>query len=182
MLITRSIRIARIDHNPKSMKLYYKTDLISKTGSKFSEIYNRGNAAREACILLAKKYGFESCRQSRTSYQGGISSFYKPGKSTDLTHWKQNKNYPNEFYPKRNTKEGLEIIKEIEMLPVVDIDELNNIIGYDTRGWKSSSIGFNLSKDYYGFVVFAKWECVIPDDCVEITGSEYARIFKTKDV
>ena len=134
------------------MKLYYKTDLKSKTGLKFYDVYNRGEAAKEACIMLAKRYGFESCRPSRTSYQGGISSFYNPYKLTDLTHWKQDKKYPNEFYPKRNTKEGLEVIQEVEKLPVVDIDELNNIVGYDTDGWKSSSIGFNIGKDCYGWL------------------------------
>lgn len=160
------------------MDLYFYTDKESETGLKFFGLWVRGEAAKEASITMARKYGFESCRPSRTSYNGGISSFYKPSDQTDLTHFKKYKNYSNEYFPKRNTKEGFAIIEEINQLPVVDIDELNNIVGYDTGGWKNSHIGFNIGEKHYGFIVGATWDCKIPSDCIEVTGSEYLDLFK----
>lgn len=160
------------------MNLYFYTDKKSDTGLKFLDVYTRGESAKKASIMLARKYGFESCRPGRTTYNGGISSFYKPYDQTDLTHFKKHKKYSNEYFPKRTTKEGLAMIEEINQLPVVDIDELNNIVGYDSGVWKNSNIGFNISENHYGFIVGATWDCTMPSDCIEITGSEYIKLFK----
>lgn len=66
-------------------------------------------------------------------------------------------------------------------LPIVDIDELNEVVGYEGNGFKSSHIGFSSeNKTYYGFILSDKWKVIPPSDCVEITPSEYKKLFGTR--
>ena len=83
--------------------------------------------------------------------------------------------------PKLNCKKGKDIQKEIDSLPIVDIDELNNIVNYDSGGWKNTHIGFNgTNEKYFGFIILDKWDIKMPIDCTEITASEYKKLFKKR--
>ena len=164
------------------MDKYYKTPKQSATGLKFKEIHKRAKSCHQASVEFIEKYGFESYRQSRISYMGGISSCCKPKNELDEKAWKLSGYGSNEFMPKLNNAEGRKIKAEIDALPIVDIDELNRIVGYSGNGFKSSNIGcdFN-SKDFYLFVVCSDWNAKIPKDCIEITGSEYELLSKNND-
>jgi hypothetical protein len=95
--------------------------------------------------------------------------------------WKSSGYGPNEWMPKLSTKEGKAIMAEINALPIVDIDELNAVVGYEGNHFKSSHIGFSYeNKAYYGFILSDKWEVTPPDDCEEITASEYKKLFGTR--
>lgn len=160
------------------MDIYFKTPRNSETGLKFTEIKERGVECVEAAMKFIGKYGFNSFRQNRLAFKGGISSCYKPLVDLDPKVWKKTEYGHNEYMPKLNNKEGIKIYEEIESLPYVDIDELNNIVGYEGNGLKSSHIGYSFkNKEWYGFVVNSEWECKIPTDCIEITGSEYQELF-----
>ncbi|MDD3037923.1 hypothetical protein [Bacteroides sp.] len=166
------------------MELYFKVKKDSKTGAKLNELCQRGDKCQDAVIAFLDKYGFKQYRPSRISYVGGISSCGAPVSPVDTKVWKESGCGVNEWMPKLNCKEGKAIMEEIKSLPIVDIDELNNVVGYEGNHFKSASIGFSGDKaneEYFGFVVVDKWKAKIPSDCVEITASEYKRIFKDKE-
>lgn len=163
------------------MDLYYKTQKDSETGKRFTEIDERGDICHEALKAFLDKYGFQKYRPSRISHVGGISSCVNPLNPLDPKLWKNSGYGPNEWMPKLNTKEGKAIMAEINGLPIVDIDELNEVVGYEGNGFKSSHIGFSSeNKTYYGFILSDKWKVTPPSDCVEITPSEYKKLFGTR--
>lgn len=156
------------------MDKYYITDLNSETGKKFQQIEIKGGIARESIKKLSEKYGFKEWRYSRISHIGGLSSCVFEV-APDLKIWKQSGCGHNEYMPRLNCKAGKEIHEEIKNLPVVGINELNNIVGYHSD-FCNSHIGFLMGKKCVGFVVSSDWECKIPNDCKETTASEYELI------
>lgn len=165
------------------MELYYKTLRTSETGKKFAEIFERQNACHDKAVEFMEKYGFKSYRPSRISFGGcGISSLVKPeGVELDKNIWKKSGYGYNEYFPRESTKAGKVVYDELKALPIVDIDELNGIAGYEGDGWKNASIGYsNENSEYVGFIVLKSWNCNIPSDCVEITGTEYDVLFLAK--
>lgn len=160
------------------MELYYKTSKESETGKKFTELERRGDVCYQALKAFLDKYGFEQYRPSRISHIGGISSCINPLQPLDRKLWRKAGYGINEWMPKLNTKEGKAIMAEIEALPIVDIDELNEVVGYQGNGFKSSNIGFSpKDKSFYGFILSDKWNITPPSDCIEITASEYKTFF-----
>lgn len=160
------------------MDLYYKILRTSETGKKFTEIEKRGDVCHEVLKAFLDKYGFQKYRPSRISHIGGISSCVNPSSPLDPKLWKDSGYGINEWMPKLNTKEGKAIMKEINTLPIVDIDELNEVVGYEGNHFKSAHIGFSsVNKTYYGFVLADKWKVTPPSDSEEITASEYKRLF-----
>lgn len=161
------------------MDLYYKTPRTSETGKKFAEINKKGIECCDALKAFLDKYGFQKYRPSRISFQGGISSCVSPNGDLDKKVWKRMHYGSCEYMPNLKSKEGLKIAKEIESLPYVDIDELNNIVNYPGNGFKNTSIGysFNDNKDYYGFIISDIWDVTPPADCIEIIGTEYNKLF-----
>lgn len=163
------------------MELYYKTRKDSETGKKFTEIDERRDICHKALKAFLNKYGFQKYRPSRISHVGGISSCVNPLNPLDPKLWKNSGYGSNEWMPKLNTKEGKAIMKEINGLPIVDIDELNAVVGYDGNGFKSSHIGCSYkNKTYYGFILSDEWKVTPPSDCIEITASEYKELFLPK--
>ena len=157
------------------MDLYYKVPKDSDTGRKFAELSERADKCTEAAAEFLEKYGFKQYRPSRISYAGGISSCCTPELDPNKKVWREIRN--KEFMPRLNCKEGKEIQEEINNLPIVDIDELNNIVGYDSGGWKSSHIGFSrLNKEFFLFTISDEWKVKPPADSIEITGGEYKEL------
>ncbi len=162
------------------MKLYYKTLRTTETGKKFVEIFERQNLYHAKTIEFVERYGFKSYRPSIISFGGcGISSLVKPeGMELDKNIWKESGYGDNEYFPRESTKVGKVVYDELKALPIVDIDELNGIVGYEGDEWKSTSIGYsNENSEYVGFIVLKSWNCKIPSDCIEITGTEYDTLF-----
>lgn len=162
------------------MELYYKVKRDSETGNKFADVFKREDECFTHVKAFLDKYGFKQYRPSRTSVsRSGISSVIVPkGMEVDKRIWRKSKDGDNEVMPRRNTKEGLDVAYEIDTMPIVDIDEINNIVGYDSDGWKSSHIGWSeKNEEYYGFSLLDTWKANIPSDCEEITGSEYSKLF-----
>ena len=117
--------------------MYFITKRDSDTGKKFEEVVRKRKLYFDAQIALADEYGYEKWRYGHFSAFGGISAciFINP---PDEKVWKKIKN-PNEFMPRRNIKEGKEILKRFEELPSIKYQELNMCIGWD-EDW--NCIGF----------------------------------------
>ena len=159
------------------MELYYKTRKDCETGIKFSAVQKRADECKKIAFDFCEKHGFKTYRPGRESFEGGISSFADPTGNVDSKVWKRSTYGSNEYYPSERTKVGKQILQETRALPYVDIDELNNIVGYASGGWKSSHIGYCFSdSEYILFSVLEEWNVKVPSDCIEITGTEYKRI------
>jgi len=156
--------------------MYFKTKKDSETGKKFQEIVEKKENAFIAQLEFAEKHGFKSWRQAYWAVFGGISSCCDFIKEPDGKIWGKSE-AKNEFFPKKNTKEGKKIYEEIEKLPQVSIREINNCVGFKEK--MSKTIGFAWTNDeYYGFVVGDNWDFIVPEDCEEITLSEYKKLFQ----
>ena len=95
----------------------------------------------------------------------------------DTKIWKKNGG-KGEYMPKRNTKVGKAISKELNELTAVSIKDLNMCIDFDGAPFKT--IGFACNNDkYFGFVVDEEWNVKIPEDCVEVLTSRYRKLFET---
>lgn len=162
------------------MYSYFKTPQDSETGKKFTEIEKRGDVCHEALKAFLEKYGFQQYRPSRISHVGGISSCKDPINPIDSKLWKSSGYGFNEWMPKLNCKAGVAIMAEIKALPIVDIDELNAVVGYEGSTFKSAHIGFSggeVCKTHFGFVLADEWNVIPPSDCEEITASDYKKHF-----
>jgi hypothetical protein len=101
------------------------------------------------------------------AYGGIIKCFFSD--QPDMKIWKK---VENGYFPRSNTKKGKEIIKKLNELPILSNTELNSVIGWDEE---INAIGFNhgFNSNYYGFITDVSWKIDIPDDCTEITVTEY---------
>ena len=162
-----------------SESIYCKTLKTSETGLKFQEIEKREKECLNAVIALGDELGFKSWRPGYWSAYGGVSACIFPdGVTPDPKVWK--KVNGDEYMPRLNCKEGKELHKKFEALPRVGHEELNMCIGFDAQG-PFYCIGFAPNNDtYYGFIVGANWGCKIPDDCTEVTYTEYQTLFGKK--
>ena len=157
--------------------MYFKTERNSETGKKFQEFADKKKLALNAQVVFAEKYGIKQWRD-KGWYVGGqfYSVIFKDDVEVDLKVWKEVKGLPNEYMPRLNSKKGKEIQKEIDEMPLVSKAELNSCIGWDEDF--SKSIGYARSKEYFGFEVDEKWEVKIPKDCIEVTTTEYKKLFR----
>lgn len=151
----------------------------SKTGKALSEIIEKGHECNKAAIELSEELGAIQFRPGYWCAYGGITSLvFEEGKYPDPKHWKQTFE-KNEFMPKKNTKEGKALSKKINELPAVVWRELNAGIGWNER---FSCIGLNYNVSYIGIKIEEAWiekkGLVMPEDCKEVTVTEYKTIFQ----
>ena len=155
----------------------FKTLKTSETGKKFAVVDKNISLAIKATRKLAKEQNFKQWRGNRWGLAGGIYSVLFE-ETPDLSVWK--KIAPNEYSTKRSTKKGKEMWALLNELPVVFRHELNsciNLDGFNFYGF--NTIGFARGhKLYYGFEVGDEWAAKIPNDCEEITTTEYNKLFK----
>lgn len=159
--------------------MYFKTKKDSNTGLKFQVVFDKMQLALKEQKEIAHKYGFNQWRDDYHVVSGGISSVVFPNEILlDSKVWKKMKlKYcDNEFYPKASSKLGKEIIKQFNNLIKVSTNELNDCIGFKKN---FCHIGFESNNDeYFGFSGKEEWNMIIPEDCVEITTSEWNKLFK----
>jgi len=151
----------------------FKTLRISETGKKFAQVELKADEVIKAAVNLANEIGFETWRPSRWSVYGGVEFVgFKTEGNPDPKIWK---NTEHGFQPRKNTHQGRIISEKLRQLPVVSKDELNQCIGYDGAPFKT--IGFDRSNPiYFLFETGENWGCKIPEDCEEITVSEYRKL------
>ena len=156
--------------------MYFITEKTTKTGKKFQKISDRIVEANKATINFAKKHGFKAWRPAYWVAAGGISSCGEFEKTPDPKIWGKGE-APYEFFPKRSSKAGKAIYKEIEELPKVRIHDLNDCIGFEEDAFKTIGFAHNHDK-YFGFTAKEDWDIKVPNDCKEITYTEYKKIFR----
>ena len=158
--------------------MYYITEKTSKTGLKFQAISDKRKIAQDEAIAFSKKYGFTQYRSGYWQVFGGISSCLNFKETPDKKIWGKGAG-KGEFMPKKNSKVGKLINKELNDLTTVTIDDLNKCIGFDGAPFKT--IGFAENNDkYFGFAIGEDWKIEVPKDCEEVLASNYRKIFESK--
>lgn len=155
--------------------MYFITEKTSETGKKFQVIKDKLKIVRDAQKALAKKYGFKSWRDEYWIFAGKMSSCGEFDKTPDSKIWK-NGSAKNEYFPKKNSKKGKLIYSEIMALPVIEIQELNDCVGFDAGPFHTIGCAF-CGKKHFGFIVKKEWGIDIPKDCKEVTETEYDKLF-----
>lgn len=152
----------------------FKTKKTSETGKKFMAVKERADSCFAAARELNAEVGAEQWRGTYAVF-GGISAFMF---NNDYVAPKWMKKIgKNEYKPLGNRKEGKALQAKMDALPVVTRRQLNICIGFNDR---LSTIGFDWENDEYAlFHISEKWGIKIPDDCTEITTTEYNQLAKS---
>lgn len=158
--------------------MHFITKKDSKTGKKFEVASKKIADAFKAQRSLAASLEIKSWRERLWVVCGGFSSIIFE-KEPDKAIWKNVNGSKIEWMPRLTNKEGKAIQALFDNMPVLERSELNSCIGFDECILKQ--IGFSrTNKDYYGFVIEPDWDIKIPNDCKEVTHSDYNKLFKIK--
>jgi len=159
--------------------MYYKIVKGSETFRKLAEVKLKMDAAGKASDELVKKLkGKRYYKKGGYLVAGGIAGIEFLEKPEN---WKHVNGLDSGFYFPKSTKLNQSLIKEINNLPEVTIDEFNESIGFKehTVGttWFSSP-GMHWEKDYMLLVISDKCEYTPPADVIEILTSEFKKLQK----
>lgn len=152
--------------------MYYITDKHSVTGQKIQAIESEVKKCNERAADLAKELGASKWRPMSFSVAGGISALVL--ENPDMKIWKKVKNTTNMYTPRANTKAGKKIQTQMSALPTVSREQLNQVIGWD-EGWSVIGVNFNPKGNKYGIDILEKWKIKMPEDCIEVTSTEYKK-------
>lgn len=160
--------------------MYFITTKDSETGKKFQVIKQKLSESHDAQIAISDKYGFTEWRMCAPSTQGTICSCKGFANIPDPKVWKKSNYASDEYFPSKQTKAGMEILKDFETIPKVSSDDINQCIGFNEAPFKT--IGFDMSNEnYFCFSVKEEWNVKIPADCEEITTTKYRNMFKNEE-
>ncbi len=98
---------------------------------KLQEINKKMRSANKSALDLAKTVGCKQIRRENFQLAGGISSFYFKEKPDGFAYTRTKK-HPNDFFPKKIIA-NKELLKKISELPLVEYQELNDLVGFDER-------------------------------------------------
>lgn len=156
--------------------MFYKVKKDSKTGVKLTKVLARRDKVRNNIELFLAPYGTTEFVVPSYCYMG-ISGLVFNERPEDKV-WKVEE-LRGKFLcrPKKNTKRGLAIQAELEACGTVSMHELNKCVNWD--GYPFSNIGFAFAThiDHYGIELADNWEVKVPKDCIEITVTEYRKLF-----
>jgi len=115
----------------KGSDLYKKLDAVRK---RIAECNN-------AALDLVNKLGYKKLRGKTSVLAGGISSIEILGGKPE--GWRDNYwGVRNEYFPKKN-KANKELLASIDALPIVEYDELNNILNFNWHASETRHISFH---------------------------------------
>lgn len=160
-------------------KLYYKTPKNSETGLKVQELRNEADEKQKEIEKYVKSLGAKPDWVSSDTYLwrtdlSGVEFEEEP----DLKKWRVLKEYkgPEIFYvPRRGSKENIKLSDEFHSFKGIFKSRLNDCVGF---GCVFRNVGFTCGNEFYYFVLASSWEHKMPEDCVEITTSEYLQATK----
>lgn len=154
------------------MSKFFITHKDSETGKKFQEFRLKCEIAHREAAALAEKYGFRTWRHLPKVIYGGISKCSNFLNPIDSKVWKKVARGEEEYYPKVSSIIGRKMVEEFDALPIVTVQELNEIVGF--KDLRDGHIGHNYSGgEYIGFTVGDKKQFTIPADCEEVTRTQY---------
>lgn len=156
----------------------FKTKRTSETGKKFLELEKELRAAKEATLQFIDEIGAEAYRPGYFSLQGGIGEIYFP-KGYEIPKYFKKSRWDG-YVPNLKYKQGKILQAKINKLPTVRWDKANACIGYEAI---DSHIGYSFQHpDYILYTTKEKWNCPTPDDCEEITTTEFNELSNVENL
>lgn len=167
--------------------MYFKVEKGSDTFNKLTHLGDEIERVRKAAQTLCKKLGGSDYgRFSSNSLAGGIDGIMMKEKPEG---WRNvGSKYDKAYYPKSIPKNKA-VLAELAALPVIEHEELNDIVGFKGMQMVSSGGGFGIVHTVA--VSFGKEVILIkshegtkitpPKDMIEIVQSEFEAIKKKLD-
>lgn len=157
------------------MTIYFKTKKASETGKKIQSLIDRAKKAEQEINEFVDE--LKSDRKYLTIERFILGTgivglrFDTP---PDMKIWKEFKEFPNYYSPRRSSKEGKILSEKMDSFDRVGRDEISEAIGLnDFFKMPGLRIG---NSDHHGIAIDKNWNHVMPEDCFEITASEYDQL------
>lgn len=159
--------------------LFYKTKKDSATGTKVQQLIDKGREIEKQIedylyeLGASRKY----VMKSRALFGTGICAVSLPEKS-EKNFWKPFPKIKGYYQPRISTAKGKEIQTKLDSFGIVERGDINEVIGYKSflgncgLSWKD--------ENYFGFETDSAWKHEMPNDCEEITFTEYQKLFNEK--
>lgn len=177
--------------------MFYITEKDSTTGKKFSEYLQKKESAIKSAEQLSRDFGAEDyatyAPHTKNFGGGGIYCvFFPEGTKVDKKVWKEDKTYKfqrspthkqwdTNWTPKETSLKGKEIKEKINALPMITERDLNACVGWNES---VNHVDLSISENHYGisvsqiFIERKSNPLVMPEDCKEVTYSEFKDVFK----
>ncbi|MDV3662452.1 hypothetical protein CMU51_00050 [Elizabethkingia anophelis] len=157
------------------MSIYFKTLKTSETGEKAQNLVDK------SCDIAKKILAFCQEIGATKSYVTSGHSCLNTGiiavqfeTEPDMKHWKNMKDFEGYYAPRLTSKLGRDIHRRMELFDIIFRHDIDEIIGIQEP---FRHCGFSTSKgEHFGFIIDEDWNHTMPDDCIEITFSEYKNL------
>lgn len=156
--------------------MYFITKRDSETGKKFQVVEKIYNESWDAQVAMSEKYGFKSWRFAPPAFMGTIVSCSGFSEKPNPKVWRKTHYGDNEFYPSKASKIGLAIIKDFDAIPKVSANDINMCIGFKGGPQRTLGVCFK-NTEYIAFSADEDWKIIIPNDCEEITVTQFNQMF-----
>ena len=157
--------------------MYYITRKNSETGKKMQELLDKASAIRKEISEYLKLLGANPNQWGSSDRYMLQTHFYSAlfDETPDMKIWKECKELPGTYQPRRMNYEGKKIALKFESIEPIERDAINEIIGY---GQVFRYAGYDINNpDYFCFKIEESWNHTMPEDCEEITYKRYLELF-----
>lgn len=157
--------------------MYYITPKTSNTGKKMQELLKKAVDIRKEISDYLKLIGANHDKWGCNDRYFQMTNFFSAlfTETPDLKIWKESKKLPGTYEPRRMSYEGKKIALKFESIEPIDLDAINEIIGYNGV---FNIAGYDINnEDCYCFIVDKEWKHTMPEDCEEITYKRYLELF-----
>lgn len=159
--------------------IYYKAEKTSETGKKMQTLITRGKISSDAIHDYMKEIGatLMYLTSDRCVFQTGIAGV-EFLEVPDMKIWKKFTGFPNYYRPRLSSSEGKKIDEKISSFERIERSDINEVINFSAI---HRQCGFGNGKEHFGFIIDSEWNHQMPNDCSEITYSEYKKLFEKND-
>ena len=159
--------------------IYFKTDRASETGVKMQNLIDKGKTIQEEILKYVKELGGTEyyLRSGRSVFHTGIIGVeFKD--QPDMKIWKKFPDYIKYYKPRLSSKIGKEIDKKLQSFERIEKEDINEVIGLSDF---VRFCGFGNGSETFGFQTDSEWNHTMPEDCIEITFTEYKKLFSDEN-
>ncbi|WP_278380958.1 hypothetical protein [Chryseobacterium arthrosphaerae] len=159
--------------------IYFKVEKTSKTGVEMQSLIDKGKEISNAIHEYMKEIGSSDMylTRDRCVFQTGIAGV-EFLEEQDMKVWKKFPGFPNYYRPRLSSLEGKKIDKKISSFEIIERDDINKVIGFDSI---HRNCGFGSCNGYFGFIIDSDWNHQMPYDSIEVTYTEYKNLFEKND-
>ena len=158
-------------------KIYYKISKESELGLKIKNLITTGQQSAKEIEAYVQELGATNYLvNDRYLLNTGISAVEFVDEP-DMKIWKKfdTRKFPDYYAPRLGSKKGKEIQTKFDLFKKVKREEIDLLIG-NVSFCRSCGIALG-GTDFYGIVIEDDWELKMPSDCIEVTFTEYKKLF-----